>query len=209
MDQLGDDRERFLALIRHWHAEHPRRDQVEHCINVASLLERALDLEATPIPARRDMTLAALGHDLYEDSKIPREQVAADYGKAVDHLIRALTEEQDGVGPYVERMASAPEEARLIKFCDGIDNYCGLVEKKLLDSDPAYWVRKVRQHMEPMFSRLKSVPFRQYPAAGAWLGQMLKDKREGFWRAVEGLLRAKRLGTGDAPSCEGNQDSQE
>ena len=102
-----------MAIVRKWHAGHERPDQVEHCENVAALLDQALDLDSPAVAARRDMILAALGHDLYEDSKIPQAEILK-FGKEVDQLIRALTEEIDGVGPYVERVASGPEEARLI-----------------------------------------------------------------------------------------------
>jgi len=75
---------------------------------------------------RRDMLLAALGHDLYEDSAIRPADIIADYRAGVDRLIRRLTQSAD-VPAYLEQVASGPEEARLIKLCDGIDNYGGLV----------------------------------------------------------------------------------
>jgi hypothetical protein len=187
MDQPIADREDFMAIVRKWHAGHERPDQVEHCENVAALLDQALDLDSPAVAARRDMILAALGHDLYEDSKIPQAEILK-FGKEVDQLIRALTEEIDGVGPYVERVASGPEEARLIKLCDGADNYGGLVTKQLVAANPSKWVRVVRLHMEPMFSRLDSIPFQKYPKAGAWLRQVLADKRADFWAAIEELL---------------------
>lgn len=190
MDQLGADRERFLALVREWHAGHPRADQVQHCANVANQLERALDLEPAPVAARRDMILAALGHDLYEDSHVPPASVM-EFGEEVHGLIQHLTEGTAGVAAYVERMASAPEEARLIKFCDGIDNYSGLVENKLIESDPAKWVKVVREHMEPMFNRISSIPFHKYAAAGAWLSSLLAERRERFWKEVERLPLAR------------------
>lgn len=195
MDQLVADRDRFLAIVRRWHAGHERVDQVEHCENVANLLNRALDLEPGPVAARREMILAALGHDLYEDSEIPPSDVIA-FGADVDQLIRVVTEEKDGVGPYVERVAVGPEEARLIKLCDGADNYGGLVEKNLVSAEPAKWVRVVRKHMEPMFSRLASIPFARYPVAGAWLSQLLAEKRERFWAVVEGMLSDSELSSG-------------
>ena len=192
MDQHIVDRDSFMALVRKWHAGHERPDQVEHCENVANLLDQALNLEPSGIAARRDMILAALGHDLYEDSKIPQAEILK-FGKEVDQLIRALTEETDGVGPYVERVASGPEEARLIKLCDGADNYGGLVQKKLVQANPSKWVRVVRRHMEPMFNRLDAIPFQKYPNAGAWLSKGLADKREQFWTVIEELLG--KLGT--------------
>ena len=132
MIQLDFDRPRFLALIQQWHKDHPRVDQIEHCTNVAHLLEQALDLEPIPLDGRRDMVLAALGHDLYEDSAVPPSDVVREFGREVDQLIRELTDGQHGVGAYVERVASGSEEARLIKLCDGVDNYGGLVEEETI-----------------------------------------------------------------------------
>ena len=160
---------------------------MQHCENVATLLDQALNLDQPTVAARRDMILAALGHDLYEDSEIPQAEILR-FGKEVDQLIRALTEEKDGVGPYVERVASGPEEVRLIKLCDGADNYGGLVQNKLVNVNPSKWVRVVRRHMEPMFSRLDTIPFQKYPKAGTWLRPVLSDRRECFWAVVEQLL---------------------
>jgi len=191
MDQLISERDGFMAVVRKWHEGHERPNQVEHCENVANLLDKALNLDSPSVAARRDMILAALGHDLYEDSKIPQAEILK-FGKEVDQLIRALTEEKDGVGPYVERVASGPEEARLIKLCDGADNYGGLVQSKLVHKNPAKWVKVVRTHMEPMFNRLEAIQFQIFPA-GAWLSRVLTEKREQFWAEVEELLR--KLGT--------------
>jgi hypothetical protein len=188
MDLFEDDRKRFTSLIQRWHADHPRKDQVSHCLHVADWLERALDLEPAPVMARRDMVLAALGHDLYEDSNVSPADIISSFGRRVDCLILGLTEE-GSVAEYVERVAAGPEEARLIKLCDGIDNYGGLVENDLLHSEPAKWVDVVRRQMEPMFSRLANLPFRKYPVAGAWLSQELAKRREQFWEAVAVVLR--------------------
>lgn len=109
MDRLETDREAFVALIQHWHARHPREDQVEHCINVASWLERALDREPHPVEARRDMILAALGQDLYEDTPISPAEIIMAFGPEVDCLIRGVTEDEAaGVAAFVERVASGP-----------------------------------------------------------------------------------------------------
>lgn len=190
MDQLDADRQRFLALIRQWHAGHPRADQVEHCVNVMQWMDRALDQEPGPVPGRRAMTLAALGHDLYEDSQINPAQVMAEYGSEIDRLIEGVTE-RNGVTEFVERVASGLEEARLIKLCDGIDNYGGLVGNGLVRADPAKWVEVVRKQMEPMFCRLAGVPFRQYPDAGRWLGRQLDVQRERFWAEVYEILSGR------------------
>jgi hypothetical protein len=183
MPQLDAYRVRFLNLVRHWHKDHSRPDQVDHCVNVMLWLECALDREPQPVSGRREMVLAALGHDLYEDSKIPRAEVVADYGTEVDRLIEAVTE-KTSVTEFVARVASGLEEARLIKLCDGIDNYGGLIENGLLRDEPDKWVKTVRRQMEPMFSRIERLPYPKYPVAGEWLSQELAKKREAFWAVV-------------------------
>jgi hypothetical protein len=189
MVHFDADREQFLDLIRQWHKGHPRPDQVDHCINVMRWLERALEMEPWPVPARRDLILAALGHDLYEDTAIQRADVVGAYGKEVDQLIEGVTE-RAGVTEFAERVATGSEGARLIKLCDGIDNYGGLVEKGLARAAPAKWLEVVRRQMEPMFSRIEGILFKEYPVAGGWLTQELTKKREEFWAVIRELLQA-------------------
>jgi hypothetical protein len=157
--KLAEDCKRFQALVAHWHAPHRRKDQVEHCVNVMEQLKDALVRESVSCAEQRPMLLAALGHDLYEDSKIPPGKIIEEYGPDVHQLIQTLTEGPEGVHAYVDQVASGPEESRLIKLCDGIDNYGGLVEKGFVKKDPAYWLWMVRRHMEPIFNRLETIPF--------------------------------------------------
>jgi hypothetical protein len=191
MNPLEDDTQRFLALVEKLHEGHERLDQVEHCKNVKNWLQRALEQETVSGPTRKNMLLAALGHDLYEDVKPTPASVVAGYGSdaEVDRLIWFLTERpEDDVAAYVEQVAGGPEEARLIKLCDGIDNYDGLVAKSKVQTDPAGWAQKVRKRMEPMFTRLESIPFRKYPKAGAWLSTELAARRQAFWQQIANLL---------------------
>lgn len=174
------EQKRFLTLIRFWHDGHPRADQVKHCANVMRLLEQALDMEPISPATRRAMLLAALGHDLYEDSDIEPSQVSTEYGSDVERLIEAMTE-RCGMDEYIERMASGPEEARLIKLADLIDNYSNLVDGGLLQSDPRHWIEIVRRQMEPMFDRTTPLPFRQFPIAGGLLRERLDKERARFW----------------------------
>ncbi|HEY1189024.1 MAG TPA: hypothetical protein VGE74_15325 [Gemmata sp.] len=188
MTEPAAEFEPFLNLVRHWHTGHPRTDQVQHCQRVWDWLRQALDREPAPVPARRELLLAALGHDLYEDSAIPRAQVATEYGADVDRLIEAVTE-RDGVAEFVERVAGGSEGARLVKLADGIDNYDSLVRTGLLRADPAKWADVVRKQMEPMFSRIGGMPFHQYPTAGRWLAEQLDRHRERFWAELTSTLR--------------------
>jgi hypothetical protein len=131
------------------------------------------------------MILAALGHDLYEDEKRkirPPDMLKRKYGSAVHQLIQLVTEDGDKpLSAYVEQVATGPEEAILIKLCDGISNYRGLVRKRKLQEKPQYWIDIVQKKMEPMFSRLDGFEFKTYRAAGPSLAQQLQTRREQFW----------------------------
>ena len=184
-DGFEAERQRFVALVRRWHAGHPRRgnSQIDHCLSVARWLEAALDRDACPPSRRHVLALAALGHDLYEDTALSPADLAADFGPDVDAPIRELTE-SDGVARYVEQLVSGSEEARLIKFCDGVDNCGSLVENGLARSDPDWASGVVCRHLEPMFERLMAIPFRRYPRAGDWLQRALAHRRARFWETV-------------------------
>lgn len=172
------------------HAGHPRADQFEHCQQVAELLEEALKLEGIHWPDNYEMILAALGHDLYEDVRPKPVNRVSEFGTRVDALISALTEDKKhGVSEFVERVATGPEEAILIKLCDGISNYGGLVAKDKLRDHPGGTLRKiVEEKMEPMFSRLEDREFSRYPNAGNLLAKDLETKRRQFWTYAKRVL---------------------
>jgi hypothetical protein len=134
---------------------------------------------------------------------VPPAEIESDYGAEVSQLIEGVTE-RAGVSELVERVAAGPEEARLIKLCDGIDNYTGLVDNGLLRTEPVRWLDTVRRQMEPMFSRIDGIAFTKYPAAGAWLSQELKDCRERFWAVVHEVLdsiKELKKHAQDSPKC--------
>lgn len=127
------------------------------------------------------MILAALGHDLCEDSAIRQLDVVAELGAGVDRRIRGMTEDEDGVAAYVERVATGPEDTRPITLCVGIDKYGGLVANGLVQEHPLRWITVVRRQMEPTFSSAAGIPLRQYLAAGRFLSEKAAQKREHYW----------------------------
>ena len=72
-------------------------DQVGQSEEAIAQFKQALKLEPPALAPRRDMILAALGHDLYEDSQIPQAEILK-FGVEVDQLILLLTEGADGPG---------------------------------------------------------------------------------------------------------------
>jgi hypothetical protein len=97
-----------------------------HLLSVAQILDWALDV-ADELPddaAREDLYLAALGHDLYEDTAVQPIDVRLSYGERVDGWIQGMTNPggDNDRAAYHRQMAAAPEEVRLIKLADMTEN---------------------------------------------------------------------------------------
>lgn len=95
-----------------------------HVLSVAEILECAIDRggEITDAAMREDIFLAALGHDLYEDTDVGRAEIERRFGVRVDGLIQGMTNDGDqDRAAYLARMGAAPEEVRLIKLAGVVD----------------------------------------------------------------------------------------
>ncbi len=111
----GDQYRDATEKIPYWH----------HCYGVATLLLEYIN-QAGEVPADicETMILAALGHDLYEDTDIPRAEILNKFGPVVDEYIFALTNEQSDAdrAQYIEKLANDCDEVILIKMADMLDN---------------------------------------------------------------------------------------
>jgi len=148
-----------------------------HCQNAALIMEGALaqsqELRIAE-PLAVDMYLAALGHDLYEDTKVKPDQIRKQFGERVNQYIEYMTNEQgdDNREQYLGKIRNAPEEVRLIKLGDAIDNLLGA----------AYGIHDMgvswtEDFFLPLISEtrdvLKSSSFTKYPkTANLLLGQL-------------------------------------
>ena len=76
-----------------------------HCYGVATIATRYLE-RYLPDGDHTNVVLAALGHDLYEDTDATREEVREQYGEQVDDLIFGLTNEHSDAdrAAYMEKM---------------------------------------------------------------------------------------------------------
>jgi (p)ppGpp synthase/HD superfamily hydrolase len=97
-----------------------------HVLSVGTIVEDAVELggELSDPQLRHDLYLAALGHDLYEDTAVTREHVCDRFGERVDRLIEGMTNrkgDHDRAG-YLAQLRDARDEVRLIKRADLIDN---------------------------------------------------------------------------------------
>jgi hypothetical protein len=120
--------------------------------------------------AANDLVLAAYGHDLYEDTSVSPEAVRAEFGARVDGWIRDLTNEtgDHDRAAYLAHIQVMPDEARVIKCADLIDNTLSV----------AYGVHDlglgwVREFFLPIGTDtrdvLHSAAFERLPATGSYL----------------------------------------
>ena len=118
-------------LIREAHAGQTRLNgrvpYWPHCENVAEILEEAFGKtgELADDPAcLEDLVLAALGHDLYEDTDVDRRDIRRSFSRRVDRWIEGMTNPHgdEDRAAYVAQIREAPEEVKLIKIADLIEN---------------------------------------------------------------------------------------
>ncbi|MBI4022900.1 bifunctional (p)ppGpp synthetase/guanosine-3',5'-bis(diphosphate) 3'-pyrophosphohydrolase [Candidatus Berkelbacteria bacterium] len=170
----------MLTLVRRAHGSQSRSGgripYWHHCAGVAELLAWAFERSGEiPEPvAYEDFHLAALGHDLYEDTEVTRAEIIDAFGPRVDELIEALTNRQgdDHQAAYHRQIATGPEEARLIKLCDLIDNTLSVAEA--LPELGQDWVKNT---FLPIVSGMQTVvlaaTYPTFPVTGRVLGELL------------------------------------
>jgi (p)ppGpp synthase/HD superfamily hydrolase len=95
-----------------------------HCEAVALLVKEVLTQTGEYDDNADDIVLAALGHDLYEDTSVDRDFIRQEFGAHVDELIFQLTNEEDDEhrDKYMQKIHSASDEVILIKLADMIEN---------------------------------------------------------------------------------------
>jgi (p)ppGpp synthase/HD superfamily hydrolase len=132
-------RDQMLELVKDKHSRQTRNGRLKtpywhHCENAARIIAEAVAAQGEiddPLAAE-NLYLAALGHDLYEDTDVVRADIAALYGPAVHRLISAMTNDgsdQDRAG-YLEKLRNASDEVLLIKYADLIDNVESVVANR-------------------------------------------------------------------------------
>ena len=107
-------------LVKEYHkAQYRNKDKVpyiEHLIGVKSILSSVLKItkECTDETLFNDMLDAALGHDLIEDTCVVKDEIIKVSNERVLHDFH--TDE------YMKQISNASEEARVIKYCDLLEN---------------------------------------------------------------------------------------
>ena len=118
----------MLAYVKRYHAGQVRNKKHPlpywtHCYGVATITKRYLE-RYLPDTDHTEVVLAALGHDLYEDTAATREEVRKRYSGRVDELIFGLTNEHSDAdrAAYMEKMLVSPEAVIIVKMADMIEN---------------------------------------------------------------------------------------
>ncbi len=169
--------EEMLALVKRWHVGQTRDGgRIEywtHCDRVARLLDSLLQKSGEGTSEEKEIILlAALGHDLYEDTQVSREEVRKRFGEHVDQLIEEATNEygDDQAVRYAEDLKVASEEARLIKLADLVDNYCGGAYS--IAGNGEEWTESfLWPILEAQWQVLQGLTCPKFPTTAAWLEQ--------------------------------------
>ncbi|HVZ39654.1 MAG TPA: HD domain-containing protein [Candidatus Kapabacteria bacterium] len=123
-----------------------------HVTRVTRILLEELDIHEP------DVLVAGLLHDTLEDSDILNSEVLEyNFGPFVSYLVETLTKEvRVDDGPlreqidreYVERLKNSPEDCRVIKLADRLDNFRCLQFN--LKRNPYKYVKETSEHYLPM-----------------------------------------------------------
>lgn len=154
---------------------------VNHCAEVARLVATA--------GASEDVVIAAVLHDVVEDSALTLADLERDFGPEVAALVEALTDEPEWAERptaerkrrQAERMPLAPPEARAIKLADQTSNLHDL------SREPAAW--------DPDEARAYAEASAAVVDACRGASEVLERR---FDEALEGLRRALRAERGAA-----------
>ena len=125
----SEDAERLLDAFRVAAAAHASqlRDEgtpfIEHPVRVAQILWSELGVRDV------DVLIAALNHDVVEDSELDSAFIAGKFGQRVEELVEHVTkaavpDEHKSArdADYLLALRAAPRDARLLKLADRIDN---------------------------------------------------------------------------------------
>ncbi len=161
------------AFVGKWRDHGP--PAVVHPRRVAARLAESWGKALGPLDA--SLVVAALLHDLVEDTDVGLGEVGARFGDDVRTLVDWVTKRDGETKPaYLGRLGAAPEAARRLKVCDRIDNLRDVVCTPGTDRARRYLAETVA-HVVPLAVDL--------PGLREQLAAVVEDVR----RYVEGAPR--------------------
>lgn len=176
----------MISIVKKFHKHQSRNNGKtpywHHCVSVAEILNAALsqskELQNNP-RLKTNILLAALGHDLYEDTKITRAYVVKNFGPEVDEMIFNLTNEKGDFDrdAYHKKIKNGPEEALLIKLCDLNDNIIGCAYN--MHTLGHKWIKQFLMPIVSDMSKIvKNRKYEKYPSTAKILLQTLDFSNE-------------------------------
>ena len=130
MSNYQNHKKEMIKLIQRYH-----RDQFlgtdkttpywQHCYRANQILEVVFQVDKQSISKRKkDILIATIGHDLYEDTSIDHNKVIEQFGIGVHNLIQQVTNEIDDqhLKEFIKKLSQASDDALIIKMADAIEN---------------------------------------------------------------------------------------
>jgi (p)ppGpp synthase/HD superfamily hydrolase len=159
--------ERALKFVQKMHKGQFRAGKVpvwQHLLRVSETLAHVLSHTKEGTPAQRQIiSIAALGHDLLEDTQATKAQIKNIFGERGFSLIEGMTNVHgdSNHAPYIRAMKGASEEVRLIKLADLYDNVSSVAHTLPLLGKK--WTTSFfLPIVVPMFAAVKRTKFRKY-----------------------------------------------
>lgn len=167
-------------LILKYHSSQTRNNgklpYIVHLYGTANILESAINVSNDKLDdqTKDNLRLAALGHDLLEDTTVSKQEILSVSNEQVLSIIQYLTNPDDDehTDSYMDKLASSPEEARIVKYADLIDNTFS-VTYGLSDLDLVWVYRVFLPIVKNTTETLKKTRFVKYPQLSALLQIML------------------------------------
>lgn len=168
-------------LVKKYHNSQYRNKNkvpyVEHLIGVKSILSSVLEItgECTDEVLFKDMLDAALGHDLIEDTSVSIDEITNVGNERVLHLIEELSNPVDDAhtDEYMKQLSNASEEARIIKYCDLLENTTSVCYG-LHDLGVDWFYNFYEPILKRTTGNLANTEFVKYPKAADLLRSTLK-----------------------------------
>ena len=159
-----------------------------HVMRVRTFLIGALAATRENADNVQDIEIAALGHDLLEDTKITEEEIKNSFGKRSLKLIKELTNKNGDshTEDYIQQMSGASEEARLIKYADLCDNlFHASYSTRVLGVS---WIHTYfLPIVDPMREALDRTSFEKFPKTAETLRTTARLARSNLSQRISGL----------------------
>lgn len=124
-----------ITRVKKWYVERKSKSGwliVDHAADTARYMEEALGAGDFVDPkTKRELLLACLGHDLFEDTEVSKEEIINAWGSEVVELIDGLTnlKGDNDFDDYIKNLAKADEKILLVKFADILSNLNNSLER--------------------------------------------------------------------------------